>query len=81
MKAPERQELLQALQARFEKNPRRHKGITWADVQARLQAHAGALKALAAMEASGGEPDVIGQDKKTGQVTFCDCAAESPSGR
>lgn len=58
----------------------RHKGMTWARVQARLDRNAGALKALAAMEESGGEPDVIGEDA-SGRVIFCDCAAESPAGR
>lgn len=81
MKAQERQDLLGALKARFEKNMQRHKGVAWADVRARLESNAGALKALAAMEATGGEPDVIGHDKKSGQFTFCDCAAESPAGR
>lgn len=81
MKAKERDALLQTLKDRFEANMHRHKGIAWADVQARLESHPKAMESLAAMEASGGEPDVIGQDKKTGQVTFCDCAAESPAGR
>lgn len=81
MKPQERQDLLQTLQARFEKNMHRHKGVAWDDVQARLQAHPAALKSVAAMEASGGEPDVIGRDSKTGQVTFCDCSKESPPGR
>jgi hypothetical protein len=80
MKTPS-QDLLRTLQARFEKNMQRHKGLAWAQVLGRLEANAAALKSLAAMEASGGEPDVIGMDKKTGQVTFCDCAPESPTGR
>lgn len=75
------QELLRTLQARFEKNMQRHKGVAWAEVQARLEGNTRALKSLGAMEETGGEPDVIGQDGKTGQVTFCDCAAESPAGR
>ena len=79
MKAPDRDKLLQALQARFEKNKQRHKGLAWKDVQARLSANAAACKALAAMEASGGEPDVIGVE--AGAIVFCDCAAESPTGR
>lgn len=79
MNAKDRRDLLAALQARFEKNMPRHKGIAWADVQARLESDAGALKALAAMEATGGEPDVIGREG--GTFVFCDCAAESPSGR
>jgi hypothetical protein len=81
MNAQERENLLQSLKTRFEKHMHRHKGLAWADVHSRLQSHPGALKALAAMEASGGEPDVIGQDKKTGQVTFCDCSPETPPGR
>lgn len=79
MNAKDRRDLLAALQARFEKNMPRHKGIAWADVQARLESGAGALKSLAAMEASGGEPDVIGREGSA--FVFCDCAAESPSGR
>jgi hypothetical protein len=81
MKAHEREELLQVLQARFEANMPRHKGIVWAKVQARLGEHPEALRSLYAMEATGGEPDVIGQDRKSGRVTFCDCSAESPAGR
>jgi len=81
MKAQARDELLQLLQTRFEQNPQRHKGIAWSDVLKRLQDRAGALTSLAAMESSGGEPDVIGRDAKTGDIIFCDCAAESPSGR
>lgn len=81
MKTQERQKLLQALQARFEKNMQRHKGIAWADVLARLEANAAALKALGEMEATGGEPDVIGRDQAKGHYIFCDCAPESPSGR
>jgi len=73
-------DLLQTLQARFEKNMQRHKGMTWATVQARLGRNAGALKALAAMESSSGEPDVIDADA-SGRVIFCDCSAESPAGR
>lgn len=80
MKAQERDGLLDALKTRFEKNMQRHRGIAWADVQARLEANLDALKSLQAMEASGGEPDVIGQDK-AGHVMFCDCAEESPKGR
>lgn len=81
MKTQERQKLLQALQARFEKNMQRHKGIAWADVLARLEGNAAALKSLGEMEATGGEPDVIGRDKAKGHYIFCDCAPESPSGR
>lgn len=81
MKEQESHELLRALKARFEKNMQRHKGVAWEEVQARLESNPGALKSLGAMEATGGEPDVIGQDKKTGRITFCDCSAESPAGR
>jgi hypothetical protein len=80
MKAPERDELLAVLKARFEKNTTRHRGIAWAAVQARLERNPDALRSLGGMEASGGEPDVIGEDE-SGHVTFCDCSAESPSGR
>lgn len=81
MKAQERDELLQVLKARFEQNMHRHQGIAWAEVQAKLEGDPAALKSLQAMEATGGEPDVIGQDKEGGHFTFCDCSAESPIGR
>lgn len=81
MTTQNREELWRALQARFEKNMHRHKGIGWADVQARLEGNADALRSVLAMEATGGEPDVIGHDRKTGQFTVCDCSAESPAGR
>lgn len=81
MKAQERDQLLQTLKARFETNMQRHKGIVWATVQTRLEKNPAALKSLREMEASGGEPDVIGQDRNSGQLTFCDCSAESPAGR
>ena len=81
MKAQERDELLRALKARFEKNMHRHKGLTWADVEAKLENSPKALKSLGAMEQTGGEPDVIGWNTKTGQLVFCDCSAESPAGR
>ena len=81
MKAPEREALLQALKARFDKNKHRHAGIAWAQVQARLEGNPDALRSLQAMEATGGEPDVIGLDKASGHVTFCDCSPESPAGR
>jgi hypothetical protein len=81
MKNQEQDKLLQTLQARFEKNMQRHKGLAWAEVQAKLASNPGALKSLAAMEESGGEPDVIGRDAKTGRFAFCDCSAESPAGR
>ena len=82
MKAPSQHEaLLSALKARFEKNMHRHQGIAWADVQARLQARPEKLRSLHAMEETGGEPDVIGRDQKSGAYLFCDCSAESPNGR
>ena len=81
MKPQEREDLLRSLKRRFEKHMQRHKGIAWAEVQARLDGNLVALASLRQMEATGGEPDVIGQDAATGLVTLCDCAAESPSGR
>lgn len=81
MKTQEREDLLQVLKARFEKNMHRHVGIAWAEVQARLEGHPGALRSLQGMEATGGEPDVIGQDKASGHFTFCDCSPETPIGR
>jgi len=81
MKANERDDLLQTLKARFDKNPHRHKGIAWDKVQAKIEDDAKSLRALAEMEASGGEPDVIGYDTAAGQYVFCDCSAESPVGR
>ena len=80
MKSPQRDEQIEILKARFEKNMHRHKGIAWAAVQARLERNPSALKVLRAMEASGGEPDVIGDDQ-SGRITFYDCAPESPTGR
>jgi len=78
----EREELLLALRARFERNVDRHKDITWASVEARLEAAAGEkLWSLDQMEKTGGEPDVVGQDKKTGEYVFYDCSAETPKGR
>jgi hypothetical protein len=74
-------ELLYILKARFEKNGNRHKGIDWADVQKRLEANAGKLWSLNEMEQTGGEPDVVGYDKKSGEYVFYDCSAESPKGR
>ncbi len=73
--------LLQVLKARFEKHPERHKGVTWPAVQARLDKSQDKLRSLAEMERTGGEPDVVGHDKKTGEYIFVDCAAESPAGR
>jgi len=81
MKQQEREQLLQALRARFERHPARHPNLDWAAVLARLSAHPAALAALAAMESSGGEPDVIGHDAASAELVFCDCAAESPTGR
>ena len=75
------EELLTALKARFEKNRNRHKGIEWAQVQAKLEAHPEKLWSLHEMERTGGEPDVIGQDKQTGEYVFYDCSAESPKAR
>jgi len=74
-------ELIGVLKNRFEKNKNRHKGIEWAAVQAKLEANAGKLRSLDAMEETGGEPDVVGYDKKTGEYIFYDCSAESPKGR
>jgi hypothetical protein len=73
--------LLETLRLRFEANPRRHSGLAWAEIQTRLQAAKPALRALAEMEQTGGEPDVIGYDRATGMYRFCDCSAESPAGR
>ncbi len=81
MNASERDELLKTLKARFEAHMPRHKGVTWAKVQARLEAHPAALEALHAMEKTGGEPDVVAADKKSGRLTFVDCSAQSPAGR
>jgi hypothetical protein len=77
----QREELLKTLKARFEKNMNRHKGVEWGKVQAKLEANPGKLWSLAEMERTGGEPDVVGQDKKTGEYIFYDCSAESPKGR
>ncbi len=79
----QREELLRALKARFEKNMNRHKGLEWAKVQAKLDPPAGGEKlwSLNEMETTGGEPDVVGHDKKTGEFIFYDCSAESPKGR
>ena len=77
----QRKELLGALKTRFEKNMVRHKALEWAKVQARLEANAKSLWSLNEMEGTGGEPDVVGHDKKTGEYIFYDCSAESPKGR
>jgi hypothetical protein len=79
--AKQREELLRALKARFEDNMDRHAGLQWAKVEARLQANPEKLWSLNEMETTGGEPDVIGHDKKTGEIIFCDCSAETPKGR
>ena len=76
-----REELLSELKARFEENMNRHKGLEWAKVQAKLEADTKKLWSLSEMERTGGEPDVVGFDKKTGEYIFCDCSAESPKGR
>jgi len=77
----QRIELLKALKARFEKNMNRHQGLEWAEVQAKLEAKPEKLWSLNEMERTGGEPDVVGQDIKTGEYFFYDCSAESPKGR
>jgi len=77
----QREELVKTLKARFEKNLNRHKGLNWAKVQAKLEANPEKLWSLNEMESTGGEPDVVGQDKKTGEYLFFDCSAETPKGR
>lgn len=77
----QREELLSVLKVRFEKNKNRHKGIEWAKVQAKLEANPEKLWSLDEMEITGGEPDVVDYDKKTGEYIFYDCSAESPKGR
>lgn len=77
----DRAALLQTLQARFEKTPRRHPGLDWSKVQARLEAHPDKLWSLQQMEATGGEPDVVAHDKKSGEYVFFDCSPETPKGR
>ena len=74
-------ELLETLKARFEQNMNRHKGLSWADVEKKLSAKADKLSSLNKMEETGGEPDVVGQDKKMGEYRFVDCSAETPRGR
>jgi Protein of unknown function (DUF4256) len=81
LSSEQREELLLAVRARFEKNMNRHKGIEWATVQAKLIANPEKLWSLNEMEKTEGEPDVVGHDKKTGEYIFYDCAAESPKGR
>ncbi|MBE0411182.1 MAG: DUF4256 domain-containing protein [Anaerolineales bacterium] len=75
------EEVLKTLRVRFEKNMTRHEGLDWSKIQAKLEAHPEKLSSLNAMESTGGEPDVVGYDKKTGEYIFCDCSAESPEGR
>jgi hypothetical protein len=77
----QREELLSVLKARFEKNRNRHKGLEWTQIQAKLEATTEKLWSLNEMERTGGEPDVVGQDTKTGEYIFYDCSAESPKGR
>ena len=81
LSAEQREALLTALQARFEKNMNRHTGLEWAKVHAKLEAQPEKLWSLHEMERTGGEPDVVGHDKKTGEYLFYDCSAESPDGR
>ena len=81
MTAKQREELLGTLKARFEKNMNRHKGLEWAKVQTKLEANPEKLWSLNEMERTGGEPDVVGYDKKRGEYIFYDCSAESPKGR
>jgi Protein of unknown function (DUF4256) len=81
LSAQQREELLRTLQARFKSNTNRHQGLEWAQVQAKLEENAEKLWSLHEMERTGGEPDVVGQDKKTGEYIFHDCSAESPKGR
>lgn len=75
------EELFRKLKTRFEKNMERHKGLEWAKVQAKLEAHPEKLRSLNAMESTGGEPDVVGYDEETGEYIFYDCSAQSPKGR
>jgi hypothetical protein len=79
--AKERQELLRVLKARFEKHMNRHRGLEWAKVQTELEAKTDKLWSLSAMESTGGEPDVVGYEERTGEYLFFDCSAESPKGR
>ena len=81
LSAAQQDELLKTLKTRFEKNMNRHKGLKWSDVQAKLEVSSEKLWSLDEMESTGGEPDVVGHDKKTGEYIFYDCSAESPKGR
>lgn len=81
MKPKQREDLLKTLKARFDKNMGRHKGVEWSKVEARLDKNPKKLESLLQMEETGGEPDVVSFDKKSGEVVFYDCAAETPKGR
>ena len=81
LSSSERAELFQSLKSRFEKNKNRHKGLEWSKVQATLESNPEKLWSLKEMEKTGGEPDVVGFDKKSGEFIFYDCSAESPKGR
>ena len=81
IKSADAEALLEVLKTRFDKNMHRHAGVAWADVRARLDANPDALRSLRAMEDTGGEPDVLGREKGSRRLVFCDCAPESPSGR
>src|SRR6266480_6457958 len=81
LSSEQREELLRTLKARFAKNMNRHKGLEWAKVQTKLEANTEKLWSLSEMERTGGEPDVVGYDKKKGEYIFYDCSAESPKGR
>ena len=81
LSARQREELFSTLKARFAKNMNRHRGLEWSNVQAKLEANADKLWSLSEMERTGGEPDVVGHDKKTGEYIFYDCSAESPKDR
>jgi hypothetical protein len=81
MKASEREQLVEVLKARFEKNMKRHKGLEWSKIQAKLEAAPKKLESLNQMETTGGEPDVVAYDKKTGAYVFYDCSAQTPQGR
>ncbi|HEV8514675.1 MAG TPA: DUF4256 domain-containing protein [Cyclobacteriaceae bacterium] len=81
LSAKQQEQLLSILKTRFEKNTNRHKNLDWANVESRLKANMEKLLSLNEMEKTGGEPDVINYDKKTGEYIFCDCSEESPSGR
>lgn len=81
MRPEQAEQLLQTLKARFDEHMHRHTGLAWPEVEARLERHPTALDALAQMEASGGEPDVVGRDTGSGSIVCCDCSPESPAGR